>query len=573
MLSTTGRFQNARSVPECCSSVTVAVRVTARVREKPRPASLRTILLKTVLELSGGMRASCKTSRAFLPKGWLETPRVGASTNSECSKSNLEKVFVASQVLPQLQDPAPRADGEAITGWLAMSDGQLLALLLQKKEFEKSKPYRVATLDLARFDELLVKPAGRLRDELLHGLHFKRASQYEGLFPPSVKPRPRSTFSRADAVFIDAEIETGLQWGLFKELAAEPAAGLMSIFVAWKDDKGRLILNGKPMKHIYDKDDCSFKLEALSLLPQILREGDFCTVADVKRCALRRHGMRCNGKPPLNRAYYAAPVDDESAELLNFAWQDADGAWRFFQYTVPPFGQRPSGAAFNRPMSLVMQHLRDERHVFATWDVRIVRYMDDFLLAANDFRTALLATLVLTVTLSRLGYVVAWDKSQLLPSQGETEEDRVKFLGFHVCTRSLRFLIPEQKLCDFEARAKKVIEAGGLGGHGATKREVASLLGLANCFAAACKQVRRFLWSLYETLAQKTDWDEICFLSDLKKQCKISTPGSTTLGAGMGPSLGKRDRRSFVTPSSRWTRVRRAGVVERRLRKEQCAAA
>lgn len=108
--------------------------------------------------------------------------------------------------------------------------------------------------------------------------------------------------------------------------------------------------------------------------------------------------------------------------------------------------------------------------------IRLIIYLDDFLLMASTEET-LSYQVTLTVTLlEMLGFVVNYQKSQLNPTQS------IEFLGFRINSITLNISLPFDKVKSIRRECPKVLENPDI-----TIRDLARLLGkLSASIQAVC---------------------------------------------------------------------------------------
>ncbi|XP_044140080.1 uncharacterized protein LOC122930635 [Bufo gargarizans] len=151
-------------------------------------------------------------------------------------------------------------------------------------------------------------------------------------------------------------------------------------------------------------------MEGIHLLRDLLQMGDWMVKLDLKD------------------AYLTVPVEDASRNLLCFSWKD-----RIWRFTCLPFGLSSAPWCFTKLMRPAMAWLRSR-------GVRLIVYLDDILIMAQD-RSVLLNHLRWTMDLlSDLGFLLNQEKSCLSPSR------EMEFLGFMVDSTAGTLSLPSAKI-------------------------------------------------------------------------------------------------------------------------------
>ena len=130
-----------------------------------------------------------------------------------------------------------------------------------------------------------------------------------------------------------------------------------------------------------------FQMESLSCLKTLLLKGDFMTNIDLKD------------------SYLSVPIHQSSQKFLRFIWEGT-----CYQFKALPFGLCSAPRIFTKLMKPVAAFLRRK-------SIRILIYLDDFLLLAATKEEAVRNTHLLVTLLQSLGFVVNFKKSSLIPSQ------------------------------------------------------------------------------------------------------------------------------------------------------------
>ena len=153
-----------------------------------------------------------------------------------------------------------------------------------------------------------------------------------------------------------------------------------------------------------------------------LQDGKHSSLRDV----LRRKD--CMVKIDLKDAYLTVPVHPSHRRLLRFIWKGIR-----YQFKVLPFGLSTAPRTFTKLLRPVAAKLREQ-------GLRLVIYLNDFLLMADSAEKLPAHTQILVNLLQELGFVLNTKKCVLEPSQ------IIEFLGFVVNSRLMTILLPEEKM-------------------------------------------------------------------------------------------------------------------------------
>lgn len=184
---------------------------------------------------------------------------------------------------------------------------------------------------------------------------------------------------------------------------------MSNIFIVPKKGGGpRLVINLKGL------NGCTayhhFKMEDLSLLKNMLSQGDWM------------------GKLDLKDAYFTIPIHRDHWRYIRFRWKGT-----MFQLTCLPFGLSQTPRAFIKVLKPVIAYLRRQ-------GIRILTYLDDSLVM--DITQEGLSRSIRKVRdlFQSLGFLINTKKSQFSPVQ------ELKFLGVVVNSRDMTLKVPEDKL-------------------------------------------------------------------------------------------------------------------------------
>ncbi|CAH1242611.1 Hypp6890 [Branchiostoma lanceolatum] len=151
-------------------------------------------------------------------------------------------------------------------------------------------------------------------------------------------------------------------------------------------------------------------MEGLQDLKSLIRPGDWMTSLDIQD------------------AYFHIPIHPSFRKLLRFQFQS-----RLWEFQVCPFGLNCIPRAFTKITKPIIAVIRSQ-------GIRIIIYLDDILIlstSAQECRDNLKFVIDL---LTSLGFLLNWEKSQLIPTQ------KITFLGMVIDSLLLTFSLPEEKV-------------------------------------------------------------------------------------------------------------------------------
>ena len=188
---------------------------------------------------------------------------------------------------------------------------------------------------------------------------------------------------------IAAEVTALCARGAVERTADHPRLCLSPVFLVPKrSGKHRMILNLKRINAFIAP--VHFKMETLKSILPLLRPGDWTVSIDLKD------------------AYHHVPIAIGSRALLGFTV-----AGRLYRFKALPFGLKPAPRLFTRLVACVAAFLRQH-------GLRVFCYLDDWLLAAESPAQLLSQLDFLLRTVQALGFLINWEKSELVPTQHPT---------------------------------------------------------------------------------------------------------------------------------------------------------
>jgi hypothetical protein len=248
---------------------------------------------------------------------------------------------------------------------------------------------------------------------------------FQSSFPPDC------VTSAEMSVICDQEVEALLQKKAIFQIS-RPVDGFVSNMFTIKKKREnendpqlwRPIVNLKHLNSFIQYEH--FKMEGLDSVKFIMRKDDWMVKVD------------------LTDAYFVVPVAVEHQKFLRFVWKG-----QFYQYVCLAFGLCSAPRVFTKILKPVVAWLRAQ-------GVRLVIYLDDFLIMADSI-SLLRKHLDLTINiLNHLGFLINEKKSVFTPSQV------IEFLGTVVDSNRLSFSLPLAKvrkvthLCEKALQAEKI---------------------------------------------------------------------------------------------------------------------
>lgn len=170
------------------------------------------------------------------------------------------------------------------------------------------------------------------------------------------------------------------------------------------------------------------------------------------------------GSLDLRDAYHLISIHREYKKYLRFSWNN-----ELYEYTCLPFGLCTASWLFTKITKPILNFLRSQGYV-------LVVYLDNWLLLGLNYNLCLTNIQKTKNTLERLGFVVNYEKSHLVPNK------TCKFLGFVINSRTICLELPQnhkEKILDKLSNLKSKKQCA--------IREFAQLVGM---LTAACPAVK-----------------------------------------------------------------------------------
>ena len=161
--------------------------------------------------------------------------------------------------------------------------------------------------------------------------------------------------------------------------------------------------------------------------------------------------------------YLSVAIAESHRKFLRFTWEGTT-----YEFTCLPFGLCSAPRTFTKLLRLVMAHLRFR-------GLRLVVYLYDILLMAEDWETLLEQVRQTITLLERLGFTVNRSKSILDPCH------QIIYLGLQVDTTSMKLLLLAEKMQQIMNSCRQILTKGTI-----TAQELAAVIGR---MSAACLAV------------------------------------------------------------------------------------
>ena len=152
------------------------------------------------------------------------------------------------------------------------------------------------------------------------------------------------------------------------------------------------------------------KMEGFHLLPSLIQQGDWMAKLDLKD------------------AYLQVAIHQSYHRFLQFQWQE-----NTYQFKCLPFGLSAAPRKFTKLQKPV-------KGLLCQLGTRPIIYLDDILLLHQSKHQLEALVVQICQLFETLGLIINRKKSLLSPVQ------YLEFLGFQVCSTTLRFSIPKEKL-------------------------------------------------------------------------------------------------------------------------------
>lgn len=130
----------------------------------------------------------------------------------------------------------------------------------------------------------------------------------------------------------------------------------------------------------------------------------------------------------LKDAYLLVPIDPGDKKFLRFEYCN-----KLYQFKALPFGLSSASCVFIKIGKQIVNWLRKK-------GVKVVIYLDDFLIFGNSYKTCLNDTKLTRKLVIFLGFLINAEKSDLVPKK------QCKFLVMIIDSKNMTVELPSEKL-------------------------------------------------------------------------------------------------------------------------------
>ena len=214
--------------------------------------------------------------------------------------------------------------------------------------------------------------------------------------------------ARQEPSFVSEEILKLLATGVLIEQKTPPL--VVNPFTVAKNaaNKMRLVLDLRTVNPLLAIT--KYKYEDISVVSEYLEKNCFLCVFDLKS------------------GYHHIDIDIADQTFLGCSWEG-----KYYTYSALPFGLAVAGLVFSKVLKELVKKWRAE-------GIKIVLYLDDGILVADNLAEATRHSSIIQADLSNAGFIVNQEKSVWVPSK------RLKWLGFVLDTDKNTFEVPQDKL-------------------------------------------------------------------------------------------------------------------------------
>jgi len=244
----------------------------------------------------------------------------------------------------------------------------------------------------------------------------------------------------------------------------------------------------------------------------IEKKTKFETLKSLKRMAKKNDWMFSFD---LEDGYYAIAIHPEDRPFFTV---EVDG--ELFQFVGLPMGWRLSPYIFCKTMRTLVQELRSpdapktelvrrsgkRRRMLLKWQkrgMRVLPYMDDYLILARTRKEALRARARVEEVLGRLGL-----KRNVKKGHWEVTQ-RLEHLGLEVDTKEGVFRVTDSRMLKIQVLAKQIIQESKRRARLVPKRKLAQFTGLAQSVYLAVAPARHYLRELHNVTSSRKGWSAL----------------------------------------------------------------
>ncbi|KAM4697809.1 uncharacterized protein WCC33_013413 [Rhinophrynus dorsalis] len=386
-----------------------------------------------IFELSEDALLSDTPIDVHILRGWVQRA-ICLIGNANSALASERRRTLLLRFDPKLADmatsePGPSAQGQLFGDSFIKELGQFVSSFtaLDKAQSSLKKVFNPKIFTKARRSRGRSSGRNRQSSQQMQGPSYPIYPSFRGQTPmelrqqgPFFPPQGRSWRTRSgrghipsrsftDAALVDSEISNLLRKGAIRQAPAGPAGFISNIFLVGKKNSGL-----RPVINLRALNECvlyrHFKMEGIHILRDLLLPSDWMIKIDLKD------------------AYLTVPMAPSSPIFLQFRWHD-----QTWQFTCLPFGLSSAPWCFTKLLKPVVASLRSH-------GVRLIIYLN-YILIMSQYRSLLYTHTEWTIRLlTDLGFLINWEKSELIPSQ------RIQFLGFIIDSLQASLSLPGSKI-------------------------------------------------------------------------------------------------------------------------------
>ena len=211
-----------------------------------------------------------------------------------------------------------------------------------------------------------------------------------------------------NAVFVSQALADMLVDGSIREVASPPTVCSPLLVVQGRSGKKRLVINLRYINRFLLK--VKFKYEDIRTGLMFFEKGDFLCTFDLKS------------------GYHHVDIHVDSQQFLGCQWEG-----KFYVFTVLPFGLSTACYVFTKLVRPLVAFWRSK-------SIRVVVYIDDGIIVAQNFEKALWCSKVVQESLEAAGFVTSPDKCHWDP------QHTGQWLGFNLDLGKGKISIPQEKI-------------------------------------------------------------------------------------------------------------------------------
>ena len=293
-------------------------------------------------------------------------------------------------------------------------------------------------------------------------------------------PLPYSIENRSSArrqhIFVEGAISELMSRGCLREVSEYPQFCNPLHVAVQSSGKLRLILDLSHLNKFVVKK--SVKYEDLRTVLQLFSPGMFVFSFDLKS------------------AYHHIDICEEHMKFLSFKWPSVDGAMKFYEFKVLPFGLTSAPYVFTKVMRQLVKFWRG-------CGLLALMYLDDGIGGNLSRESAKNISVQVRKDLVSAGFTSNDEKSNWEPVQN------LVFLGTVLDFETGLISIPEERILKLKSSIDSCLQDNVISARG-----LASITGQIISMSCAVGNVTRLLTrNCYAAIEQRTSWDQLLFVS------------------------------------------------------------